>query len=331
MKKRNKIVRYIFLLTIILGLVYFLVVCFLPKYSVTGQLLRQEHAIAEAQARNIQSFIDNLGSDLVAVSKEKEIINPGPGTNEILKSFTDRWDKHELITGISVTDKNGVVTYNYSNLSPMEVGTSLADRDYYLWAKEQLPEGGYIVGSSVIARYGINKGKYITTLAAPVFKDGVFSGMVASAVRTEVMTRYFLGTINVSDDTDVYLLGKSGYVLFNSRDPEDLEINIDEIKNNSLFADNKTLNEKIYNALAKEKDGSTIAKFVDSESGIAESHAIAYFPIIMPGRHWLVVLASPVTKVTKASIPKYVNQVSILMFLSLTVFVTILLYRKGKI
>lgn len=331
MRKRKGKLRYLFLLIVILGLIYFLLICLLPRYSIVGQLLRQEHAVAEAQAQNIQTFVNDMGNDLISVSKENDIVNPGLGTNKVLKSFVDRWGKNNIITGISITDKEGVVIYNHSNISPMEIGTSLADRDYFIWAKDQIAGGHYIVGASIIARYGVNEGRYITPLAVPIFRDGVFSGMLASAIRTSEMTEYFLSTMNISGNTDVFLLGKNGYILFNSRNPEDLEINISEAKQNNLFLDNKRLNEKIYNALAKEKDGSLVAKYKDSNSGVPESHAIAYYPVIMPGRHWLVVLATPVTEVTKPSIPTYVNHVAILMLLSLTMFITILLYRKGRI
>ena len=85
------------------------------------------------------------------VSKQEDIINPGTGTKKVLENFVDKWGKNELITGISLTDKNGVVIYNYSNISPVEIGTSLADRDYFIWAQSQINSDNYIVGNSVIS------------------------------------------------------------------------------------------------------------------------------------------------------------------------------------
>lgn len=330
MFKGNKKFIFIFILLITLGLSYFLVLCFLPKYSVTGQLLRQEHAIAKAEAINIQSFIEGMGKDLIAVSQEKDVIIPGSGTEAVLKSYVDKWGKNELITGISLTDKDGIVIYNYSNLSPIEIGASLADRDYYIWAKAQVNSDNYLVGQSVIARFGINKGKYITPLAVPVFRDGVFSGTVASAVRTADLVKYYLGAMSVSETTDIYLLGREGYLLFSSSQPNKIGIHIGDSRQTTLFSDNITLNNRIYHALSKEKDGSLVTRYVDPVSNKPETHALAYYPVKLVSRHWLVILTTPATEITKASMPTYIQQISVMLFLTLMVFAVGLFFLRKK-
>lgn len=331
MQKGNGKLGYIFLIILILGLAVFLVLSFLPKYSVTGQLLKQEQAVADAEARNIQSFVEDLGKALIAVSQDEDIINPSSGTTRVLKSFIDKWDKNSLITGISVTDKDGIVIYNYSNLSPIEIGTSLADRDYFIWSKSQINSENFIVGEPVIARYGVNKGKYITVLAAPIIKNGVFSGMVASGLRIGEVTKYFLSFMRVSDSMDAYILGQNGYLFIDNQNPGIVEEEVHDSRVNDLFSNNKDLNEKIYNALSKEKKGSTIAKYVDPSIDMPVFYAISYSPVVMPGRHWLVVLAAPAEEITKASSTTYIRQVSILLFLFLMIVTVATLLRRGKI
>lgn len=329
MFKSESKLKYVLIALVIIGLAYFLVLCFIPKYSITGQLLRQEHVIAKAEAENIQSFIENMGSALIDISKENGIIKTGSETTALLKSFVDKWGKNELIAGISLTDKDGTVVYNYSKISPIEIGTSLADRDYFDWAKNQVNSDKYIVGQSVIARYGVNKGKYITPLAVPVFKNGVFSGTVVSAIRTAELAKYYLGTMSVSKNTDIYLLGRDGYVLYSSSQPDKIGMHLSDSKQTLLFVDNNTLNQKIYNALYKEKDGSLVARYVDPISGKPETHALAYYPVKISGRHWLVILTTPAIEVTKPSTSTYIQQLSVIFFIALILFTAgVILLRK---
>lgn len=330
MFKSESKLKYVLIALVIIGLAYFLVLCFIPKYSITGQLLRQEQSIARAEAENIQSFVEGIGRSLTSISQHEDIIDPGPGTTAVMKSFVDEWGENNLITGISLTDKDGVVIHNYSNLSPTKTGISIADRDYFIWAKAQVNSDNYIVGQTIIARYGVNEGKYITPVAVPVFKDGVFSGMLASSVRTAEMTKYYLSLMNVSDTTDAYILGKDGYLLYSRQLPERVKEDLYESKRNILFSDNKNLNKKIYSALSKEKEGVVVATYLDPNSGKMEEHALAYSPVVMPGRHWLVILATPATEVTKASMPIYVQQISAVLFLALVIFSAGIIFLRKK-
>jgi hypothetical protein len=330
MQKWSRNLKYVYFLIIVLGLAYLLVLYFLPKYSVTGQLLRQEQALAKAEAHNIQSFIEGLGNGLVATSQKKDIIYSGNGTVAVLKSFADQLGKNNIIAGISLTDKNGLITYNYSNLAPPEIGNSVADRDYFIWAKSQINSDNYLVGETVIARFGVNKGQYVTPVAVPVFENGVFSGVLVSAIRLSELAKHYLSIMSISETADAYIVGLSGHVLFSNNDPGKIGMNIGESKQKNLFSDNTNLNEKIYHALSKEKEGSVIARYIDPISNKPEIHALAYAPIILSGRHWLIVLATPATEVTKASMPTYVNQIAVLLLLALTTFSLGIFLRRRK-
>ena len=154
--------------------------------------------------------------------------------------------------------------------------------------------------------------------------------MIASAIRTAELTQYFLGTMNVSEATDIYLLGRDGYVLFSTSQPDKIGMHISDSKQSLLFIDNKTLNQRIYNALSKEKDGSLVTKYLDPVSGKPETHALAYYPIKLSGRHWLVIITTPATEVTRASMPTYVQQISVVLFLALIIFTLGMFFLRKK-
>jgi len=52
--------------------------------------------------------------------------------------FVDQWRDTGLISGIIITNRNGVVEHNSNILGLPDVGGDLSDRDYFLWAQGQL-------------------------------------------------------------------------------------------------------------------------------------------------------------------------------------------------
>lgn len=290
-----------------IALAFYLVLARGAKSSVTEQLLAKEQTVARAEASNIVSFFKVFGDSMVVLSQLTSIDRRDSQTLQDMDAFVKKWRDTDLIGGIVLTNSSGIAEFNSNVLGTRDTGVSLADRDYFLWAKNKPKEGEYFVGKPVFSRLGGSKGQLIVPAAAPVYQKGIFTGVMAASVKLQPLTNRFLGLMKVSDQTDVFLIDQDGNMLYNSVS-NNLESNISE-----LFGNN------IKNILNTTQEGNFEATIVNPKSGRSEDRLVAYSPVSLGNQNWLLIMASPIHGVVDLTTPFYIREISILILVSLTI------------
>lgn len=257
--------------------------------SITQELLDRQAVIARADAGNIESFFQAIGNSIALRAQMRSMERADSTVAEDLDAFVDQWRDSGLVAGIVLTDSRGVVTFNSNVSGTADVGESLADRDYFAWAKNQKKEGEYFVGAPVVSRLGVSRGQVIVPVASPVLAKDIFWGVVVAAVKLVPLAQRNLEFMKVSDQTSMYLVDQRGDSLYSSPGSQVLS---DEVKG-ALFAT---------------KQGQLVK----------EGRLIAYSEVSLSGQNWLAIVSSPIGEVSSLTIPFYIRQAAVLILVSLT-------------
>lgn len=285
-----------------LAAAFYLILSHGADTSTGGQLVRREVTIARAGASNIASFFEVFGQSVAVFSQLSSMENLGTKTLEDMDTFMDQWRDSGLVGGIVLTDRNGVVRLNSNVLGTSDIGASLADRDYFVWAKLKPKRGEYFIGQPVVSRLGATKGQIIVPVAAPVYQNDVFVGVVSTSVKLKPLTERYLGLMKISERTGVYLLSGRGEVLYSS-------------------SGSQTLSDNLKAALDTTKEGQLSA----------EGRSIAYSPVPLGSQSWLLIVASPRADDLTSTTPFYIRQVALLLGLSFTTLLFgVIVGRRGQ-
>ena len=302
-----------------LGAVFYLVLFREAESAITQQMLRREQVIARAGAANVVSFFQVFGNSIAVLAQLSSMERRDAKTVHDLDAFVEQWRGSDLVGGVALTDRDGLVLLNSNVLGTSDAGASLADRDYFLWAKNSSEEGKYFVGQPVNSRLGTTEGQLIVPVAAPVFQKGEFSGVAVASVKLRPLTERYLNLMKISDRTEIYLIDSRGKLLYSSV-PDAVDLNISE-----LLGDNVT------NALDTAQEGKLHATYVNPKSGKPEDHLIAYSPIFLGGQNKLLIISS--TGQNSADPTAFqIRQTAILILASLTILLFgIIVARENKI
>lgn len=130
----------------------------------------------------------------------------------------------------------------------------------------------------------------IVPVAAPVYQNNAFVGVISASVKLKPLTERYLGLMKISERTGVYLLSERGEPLYSN-------------------SGSQTLSDKLKKALSTTKGEGQLS---------AEGHSIAYSPVSLGSQNWLLIVASPTRDALSSVIPFYIRQVALLLWVSLT-------------
>ena len=260
--------------------------------AATSQLLERDKIVARAASSNIASFFQVFGDSLAVLSNLDSMERRDGSTVHDLDVFVDQWRESDLVGGVVLTDRQGIVRFNSNVLGTHDLGADLSDRDYFVWARNQAEEGMYYIGVPVVSRLGATEGETIVPVASPVFQDGAFLGVVATSVRIYPLTSRFLRFMKFSEETDVYLLDQRGGVLYSN--------------NGKVISDN------IKNRVVVGKEGGFRV----------DGSLVSFSPVVLGEQHWSLAVANPARKVNELAEPVYIRQtaVMLLVFFSFLLF-----------
>jgi len=290
-----------------LGLAYYSVLGLGAKESVTQQFLHRKQTLARAEAGNLVSYFQSFGNSVATLSQLSSINRRDTTTIQDMDTFVEQRRDGGKVGGVVLTDKFGVVQFNSNVIGTRDLGMSLADRDYFVWAKSE-PEERYFIGQPVVSRVGASKGEVIAPVAAPVYERGVFAGVVVASVRLKPLTERYLGLLKISDTTDVHLIDNEGDLLYNGSKPELAGSNIFELSQDELFTDSRMLDNLIKNILNKTEEGNLQI----------DGYLVAYSPVALGSQKWMLVMTSPSQRISELTKPIYIRQTSVLLLTFLT-------------
>ncbi|MDO8487704.1 MAG: cache domain-containing protein [bacterium] len=300
-----------------LGLVFYFVLGRGGKSALTDELLTRELILARSQTANLTTFFQARARSIVALSKLSSMKHRNEETVQDLDGFVEQWSKDGLIGGIILTNKDGLVELNSNISGTRDTGASVADRDYYLQVKDEIIKDEYFIGKPVISRMGGSKGQTIVPVAAPVYQNQLFGGVVAVSVILEPLTERFLSLMKISDSTEVYLINQNGDLLYSNLTPDSVGSNIFESPQANSFLGGQTLSNQMKAALAANQEGKLETAYLNS-GGSLEVRLIAYSPVKLETQNWLLVIASPIQDVVNLTTPAYIRQAAVLILVSLS-------------
>lgn len=282
---------------------------------VTRQLLSKQQVIARAEVSNATFFFEKFGNSVATLAQLSSIENNDPNAIHDLDKFVEQRSNTGLIGGVVIADKNGVVYLNSNVLRTRDIGQSVADRDYFVWAKNEGKRGQYLISKPVISRMGASKGQTIIAVTSPVYKGSVFTGVIGASVKLQPLVERFFGLMRLSDETKVYLFDEQGVLLYGNFAPEVAGSNMSE-----LFSDDQSLSEKIKNALSADKEGE-----IETEKNL-----VTYSPLTLGKQKWLLVLSSPHQQVDNLTGPIHFRQTAILALVSVTILIFGIIAVRGN-
>lgn len=279
----------------VLGAAFYLVLGRGAQVSVTKQLLTQQQIIARAEVSNITFFFQKLGDSVATLAQLNSIESRDEDTVGILDTFMEQRRDTGIIGGVILTDRAGIVQFNSNVLGTRDIGESIADRNFFAWAKSEAKKGEYYISRPIVARLGATKGQTIIVVASPVYRNGVFTGVLGASVKLQPLVERFFGLMKVSDRTAVYLVNEGGGLIYSNSDQDALS---DQI-----------VSDRVEKALIATEEGHFQT----------EKYLVAYSPLTLGVQKWLLIIASPAQEALDLTRPFYVRQTVIFIVTAFTI------------
>ena len=330
-KKQLIYLVFICVVLVVGGVMYFYFGKVTEK-EVSEQMLHREQVITRAGAISIHSFIDLAGKSLLVLSHNPRLLVLNDQTQTALNDFVNDWKSTPLVETILVDKEGKAVFVTNRVVTDIEKDVSLADRDYFLWAKNA-KQGELFLGQSVQARLGAFKDQYIVTLTTPVYKNDEFDGVLVGAILLSKLTDNYMNPLKISDKTQVYLVGRSGSIIYAYITPL-LGVNfLDYLEKNPFTGSNVVTSavRERFNKLTAESEGkleyirndyydkTTFNKWLLTYSTIDLSN------FSQPDKRWILVIETPYADAELFGNPFLSNQTAVLIFFILFILVSSLL------
>lgn len=256
----------------------------------TEKVKTRELIIARAGARALEHFVEERKTKLLILSKNEPIRlgNEVEGRAEIEK-FIDKLD-----TSIARIDKNGLVSWSENPLhQKVEEGVDVSDRSYFQWAKNQKSgEEEVFVSKPLMARTGINKGKWVIIFAAPLYHQEKFNGVLIMAVSLEELAEEFVVPLTISPESLQMIVTKDGTVVASNL-PESLGTNLLQTKK---IAQKEVQGlEELAPSLLNGKEGSLVTEVVYDQKPI--KIVVGYAPVKIGDHSWYLLVEVPYQEV----------------------------------
>lgn len=262
--------------------------------SIIDQFMAREQVLARSEASNLHAFFDVFGESLAVLGQAGSIRSRNEATIRDMDVFTQQWKKTQFIGGILLTGPKGTVRFNSNVLSTHDTGAIIADRDYFTWARDEATVGAVFVGKPVISRLGASRGQTIIPVATPVYDKGQFQGVLATSVELQPLTQHYLGLMNVSPSTEVYLLDTQGTFLYASPDDSVLGTNALEQLQQHSFLGSQPILDHLQAALAHPQEGKIQAGYFNQNANGLGIRLLVYTPVSVGNQTWLLVMAAPI-------------------------------------
>ena len=249
--------------------------------SLIEQIQHRQQMSVRAGANSIDTFLNAAGKSAVILAD-----NPD---RKVLDSFTRLW-ADTGISGLVVTDKNGIAIINSNPQGTRDTGTDLSGRDYFKWANK-VNDSSYSVFPPVVAKLGPAKGKYIVAVSSPLFSNNHFNGVLTIAIPLSELTQKYIQNLKVLDSSRVYLITKEGEIIYSDR-PELTGKNIQNMFNFDFLGKDKVV-ETFLSELQRPDETKLKLAMPNFENNKLESYLISAVPISVSDQLWKLVVVTP--------------------------------------
>lgn len=268
------------------------------------QMLHREQTVARSGAISVGLFMNNLSSQTSVHSTRPAIVSFDPkNAPKDLEVFMERW-KGTPVSGLILVDEDGIVRFGRDRYEATGEGVSVAERDYFKWAKTA-KEGEVFIVEPFQSKIGFTSGRYVVSAVSPVFSKGRFNGALVTGFLLDEANKEFLDPLKITENTRIYLVDQNGVIL-SGPVPKLIGLNyLDYLKKSGISGAEKT-SELLTSTLTSEKEGKLdIILPNDQKKGAPTRYLIAYSPIIIGSQHWTLAVATPATDALEFLTPFY--------------------------
>jgi len=298
---------------VFLGAIFYLFLGKSARDALVEQMLHREQSSARAGSSSIATFFELVGNSLVVMSNRDEIVEPGPQTDAFLESAMFRWE-NTPVTSIILTDKGGEVIKAAYREQLGGVGISVANREYFIWAKNAESSDYYVSEAAESRLRGENY--YVAPIVSPVFdKEGDFNGALIMGVSISRLTDQYMSHLKISDKTEIYITKHDGNFIYASS-KELMGENFFEFVRKHPFLGSEIIIEKLEERLENVQEGKLEVAYPENVGTALplKTRLIAYSPVLARDREWILVIATPIDDVLVSMTPIYFRQaVSVLI------------------
>lgn len=171
--------------------------------------------LARSGAYQMQFFLDALSREILILNKNDAVSKLSEKeTREIVQSYIDQIGDDSPLVALGRLDEKGklIVIANRERILTNE-GTSLADREYFIWSKDVLNKGKIYISKPIVSRAGTTKGEMVLVIATPSYYKNEFTGVTYMVVLLEKSIKTFIEPIKISQNIKVLITDSKGRVI----------------------------------------------------------------------------------------------------------------------
>jgi len=265
---------------------------------VVDQLKSQLLVLARSGSHAIGDFLEDRESEIFLLRENEAVkaIDEKEGLAYFGLMSKHLEEKHDPFAGLVRADNEGRVVWSASGgvAEKVQDGVILADRDYFLWAKDQPLSGKTYMSGPLLSRGGTSEGRQILTLSTPVFYENYFNGVVfASFLLDEVVSEYVVPLL-VSPETIVSIISRREGKIIASTESDKIGLSFENCAN--YTPDNL---ENLQKTILGGREGALVHDcWLYGELGETKKLITAFVPLGMDNNaDWVITVSLPYEKV----------------------------------
>ena len=305
----------VFTAVLLLGLtgVFYIVLGRGAASALTDQMLERQLIMAQSGANSIAAFFDLFGKSLAVLART-------PLTQHDLDDFVLNW-QDTPIAGVVRSDAHGIIQANANLRGESALGVDISDRDYFIWG-QTATNGAVFVSEPIISRAGASKGHFILVIASPVLRNGVFDGVIGSAVLLKDVTKQYLNSLQIVPNSRVYVINNHGEMIVTPFE-QLIGVNYFDYLTTKHVLGAAEITRILKERLATPQAGTLTITLPNEQTGVLVPFLVAHAPITYnQNQYWTLSIATPVTESLQYMVPLYLRGIAVLV---ITFFVVLIL------
>jgi hypothetical protein len=295
------------------------------------QLYRKEELAAVSGANSIKIFLGLAQNSLLLLSRNDSVIDQSVDAQALLDDFTNDWSGSPII-GVVRFDKDGNLVMYSANVHQFTgnfiENINVIHEDYFRWAKSAAP-GATFVGKPEVPKVKTVTRQFLLPYLTPIYKDGVFDGILGIAMSIPKLTATYLDPLQVSPHSRAYIIHSDSTIIGTVSGYEGLVgLNYFNYLNENPYPGSIEAVQSMDKALKADHTGEMDVILYSPPQEELVRFLIAYTPLIFGDQHWAIGLAAPYEDVTRDIAPFKQGG---LVFVSLIVIVLIALSMMGTL
>jgi hypothetical protein len=265
--------------------------------SELNQVKIRKQDLARSGAQSISNYFQtrqkevSVLAEVPPVKSQDEAVGR-PFLTKALASVND-----EMLGDLVRIDNQGKVVWVINGKGDRNgEGLSVADRDYYVWAKTQNESGKVFLSDPVQARFGTFKNDWVVVMGAPVFNDSnEFDGEVLASFAVKELTERYVDPMVEIAGTKSYLVTGEG-VIVDSNSPNTRGVNIANAAD--IEVDNQQEQTMAIISSVLNQKGASLVTYANVLPGVSgDSNTIlASAPLKVSDQTWSLWLSAPIQK-----------------------------------